>query len=64
MDKEIFSNRTAVYEAARQKNPNHWSGETRNWSLKNEVWLNPEMMNRIQVEKQFSKLIKDIYHFR
>jgi len=53
MDKEIFSNRTAVYEAARQKNPNHWSGETRNWSLKNEVWLNPEMMNRIQVENNF-----------
>lgn len=42
MDKEIFSNRTAVYEAARQKNPNRWSKKIRNWSLEDEVWLNPE----------------------
>jgi putative transposase len=42
MDKEIFSNRTAIYEAARQNNPNRWTKNIRKWSLENEVWLNPE----------------------
>jgi putative transposase len=42
MDQTVFSNRTAVYEAAREKHPNRWSKEIRNWSLETEVWLNPE----------------------
>jgi putative transposase len=41
-------NRKQVYEAAKQRCPERWSGATRNWELKDEVWLNPE---RIQPEK-------------
>jgi len=30
-----------VYEKAKAKNPNRWSGDTRNWSFIKEVHLNP-----------------------
>jgi len=39
---EIFSKRDEVYRLAREKHPQRWSNSTRNWSLENEVWLNPE----------------------
>lgn len=39
---QIFENRQQVYEAAKAKHPNRWSGDTRNWSLEDHVWLNPE----------------------
>ena len=42
MDKAIFARRNAVYEAAKAKHPNRWTGKTRDWSLPAEVWLNPE----------------------
>ena len=38
----ILRHREQVYEAARQRCPERWSGATRNWKLKDEVWLNPE----------------------
>lgn len=38
----ILRYREQVYEAAKQRRPERWSGETRNWQLKDEVWLNPE----------------------
>jgi putative transposase len=38
----ILRNREQVYEAAKQKRPERWSGATRDWTLKDEVWLNPE----------------------
>lgn len=38
----IFAKRNAVYQAAKAKNPSRWSKEIRNWSLNDEVWLNPE----------------------
>jgi hypothetical protein len=38
----ILLNREQVYEAAKQRCPERWSGATRNWKLKDEVWLNPE----------------------
>jgi putative transposase len=38
----ILRRREKVYEAAKQRCPERWSGPTRNWQLKNEVWLNPE----------------------
>jgi putative transposase len=49
----VLAQREAVYAAARQRNPRRWSRSTRNWKLKDEVWLNPE---RIQPEelKQFA----------
>ncbi len=29
-------------EAAKARHPERWTGQTRDWSLINEVWLNPE----------------------
>ncbi|VAW92842.1 Mobile element protein [hydrothermal vent metagenome] len=40
-DKVILEERKAVYEAAKEKNPQRWSGDIRNWNLVTEVWLNP-----------------------
>lgn len=39
---KILENRVAVYEAARERHPERWSGRTRNWSLDDKVWLNRE----------------------
>lgn len=39
-DRAIFAKRSALYEQARAKHPARWSGNSRNWSLRNEVWLN------------------------
>jgi putative transposase len=41
-DAVILRHREQVYAAAKQRNPERWSGPTRDWRLKNEVWLNPE----------------------
>ncbi len=38
----ILAKRKAIYEAAKQRNPERWSRETRNWAAVSEVWLNPE----------------------
>ena len=43
----ILTQREQVYHEARNKNPQRWSQQTRNWKLKDEVWLNPE---RVQTE--------------
>lgn len=41
-DRELLAHRKAVYEAARTKNPERWSGSTRNWARDTVVVLNPE----------------------
>jgi len=51
-DIEILEQRRKVYEAARERNPNRWSGATRNWNHIKEVWLNPE---KSSVKTQRSK---------
>jgi putative transposase len=38
----ILTQRDHVYAAAKMRTPERWSGATRNWVLKDEVWLNPE----------------------
>ena len=38
---ELLARRATVYEAARQRHPERWSGKTRNWNPVAEVWLNP-----------------------
>ncbi len=47
-DAMILRYRKQVYEAAKQRHPERWTGSTRDWKLKGEVWLNPE---RNQPEK-------------
>ena len=40
-DAEILKARSLVYEKAKNKQPNRWSKEVRNWDVINEVKLNP-----------------------
>lgn len=39
-DAKLLANRHRVYQLAKQKQPNRWSGESRNWQPVQEVWLN------------------------
>jgi transposase InsO family protein len=45
-DKEILEKRKQVYELARQKNPNRWSGNTRKWDRIDEVYLNTKRTSK------------------
>ncbi|MDH0339876.1 IS3 family transposase, partial [Metapseudomonas otitidis] len=38
----LLRSRAELYEAAKAANPGRWSGRTRNWSLADSVYLNPE----------------------
>jgi putative transposase len=40
-EKLILAARRALYESARQRMPQRWSGEIRNWNPVEGVWLNP-----------------------
>jgi transposase InsO family protein len=40
-DRQILQQRQIVYEKAKSRNANRWSGETRNWDYIDHVWLNP-----------------------
>ncbi len=42
-ERTILAKRKAVYEAAKQRNPERWSRATRNWAAVSEVWLNPKI---------------------
>jgi len=46
----ILMKREVVYKAARQRNPERWSRETRNWTPVGEVWLNPENQGADEAE--------------
>lgn len=41
-DVELLKQRTAVYTAAKQRHPQRWSGDIREWKSPDVVWLNPE----------------------
>lgn len=53
-DKEIFENRRKVYEAAKAAHPERWSGNTRDWSLDDIVWLNPERSQQENTEEKLT----------
>lgn len=38
----LLRQRVALYKAARERHPQRWSAGTRNWQLKDAVYLNPE----------------------
>jgi len=50
-DKEILANRKALYQQAKSKNPNRWSGEIRNWNAIEKVFLNPDNQ-KIETEEK------------
>jgi transposase InsO family protein len=41
-DRQILENRRKVYQQARDRHPERWSGKTRNWDHNDRVWLNPD----------------------
>ncbi len=50
---EVLANRKAVYEEARLKNPCRWSKGTRNWSIADKVYLNPEKTEKaVTIEEE------------
>jgi len=49
-DQAILAKRKDIYEAAKERNPQRWSGKTRNWDPVGEVWLNPENSDADQAE--------------
>jgi putative transposase len=44
-DRKTLANRDILYASARARNPQRWSGKTRNWQPAGPVWLNPETEN-------------------
>lgn len=50
-----MAQREAVYAAAKEKHPERWSGNTRNWELPTTVYLNPE---KEQEEREVIPLAK------
>ena len=42
LDAALLKARKAVYETARQANPNRWSKDTRSWPYESAVHLNPD----------------------
>ena len=44
LDKDLLDKRKAVYEAARDRNPQRWTGNTRNWESIQAVHLNPDKL--------------------
>jgi transposase InsO family protein len=51
-DVEILAHRTEVYEQAKAKHPERWSGNTRDWSVVGEVLLNPDKANTKNEQKK------------
>ena len=51
-DDDLLEHRKAVYESARQQNPQRWSGRTRNWNPVEEVWLNPPKEHQAEKEQE------------
>ena len=49
-DKAILAKRDHVYQAAKAKHPQRWSGKTRNWKPVKEVLLNPDKTNEISTK--------------
>jgi putative transposase len=60
LDVELLSKRAEVYEAAKTRNPERWSGATRNWQPVRIVHLNPEKIEAKNADRkeQFTELKK------
>ena len=54
-EEHILANRRKVYEKARNRNPNRWSKDIRNWSPVRMVWLNPEKKNETSQTQHLKK---------
>jgi len=54
-DIALLKQRHQVYTAAKQRHPQRWSRETRNWTPVNEVWLNPERQPKQEVKQEMKQ---------
>jgi len=50
-DKEILMDRKKVYQEAKRRNPERWTGNIRNWDLIEKVDLNPDKEKKINQRK-------------
>lgn len=55
LDENLLVKRKAIYETARAKNPQRWSGDTRNWQRVQTVHLNPD-----KAETNYNPFTKEI----
>jgi transposase InsO family protein len=51
-DVQILANRNWVYQQAKRQHPDRWQGDTRNWSMITEVYLNPVKNRSTQEENK------------
>lgn len=51
---QILEQRKQVYEEAKLKHPERWSRSTRNWTLEETVWLNPDRVEKPKLEENCS----------
>ncbi len=61
-DVEILANRKKVYAAAKESNPERWSGEPRNWDRQEEVTLNQPRQPTKLVKETASPPLPDAAH--
>ncbi len=57
-DIAILANRQRVYEQARARHPNRWSGKTRNWGRVSLVQLNPHRVEQIHLKTKQGRRAK------
>ncbi|WP_143133331.1 integrase core domain-containing protein, partial [Pseudoduganella namucuonensis] len=50
-DAAILARREQVYRDAKNRNPQRWSQDTRNWKLEDQVWLNPERIRPEELQQ-------------
>ena len=57
-DAELLAKRVEVYKAAKVKNPQRWSGSTRNWEPVRAVHLNPDQQTK--PKKEENQILKKV----
>jgi transposase InsO family protein len=55
-DKKIMEKRNCVYQAARRRRPDRWSGNVRSWQLPSSLTLNPDRKQRVSANNGMSLL--------
>ena len=53
-DKEVLEQRKKVYQKAKEKHPERWAKEIRDWSFSQEEWLNPKQEKETKTEAKAS----------
>lgn len=53
-DRKILAKRKEVYNQAKERRPERWSKETRDWSFSEEEWLNPKQEKETKTEAKAS----------